>query len=157
MEGVKYHFFKYRWHPNRYLRLLLFLWSQLLICFKMLQFRKDDVHKGIDQLSGGESARLLLADIILKQPNVLVFDEPTNHLDLEAIEALMEALRDYPGTLILVSHNRHFVSNIATRIIALTGDVIIDYPGSYEAYLEHYGQDYLDRLWHKQQKRLLAT
>ncbi len=88
-----------------------------------LLFSKDDVHKSISHLSGGEAARLLFARIMLLKPNVLVLDEPTNHLDLEAIEALEEALQTYEGTLLVVSHDRHFLGNIATRVIDYTEEV----------------------------------
>ncbi len=108
-------------------------------------FSKDEVHKSVGALSGGEGARLLFAKIMLEQGNVLIFDEPTNHLDVEGIEALENALRDYEGTLLFVSHDRRFVSNIATRILALTPDGIRDFSGTYDEYLERFGEDYLDR------------
>lgn len=108
-------------------------------------FTKDEVEKNVHQISGGEAAKLLLANMMLMQPNVLVLDEPTNHLDLESIEAFAQALRTYPGTMILVSHDRHFVSCIATRVIALTERGIKDFQGSYQAYLKHYQEDYLSQ------------
>lgn len=80
-------------------------------------FKKDDVEKDILSLSGGEAARLLLAKVILEKPNVLILDEPTNHMDLETIEQLSIALAEYTGTVIFVSHNRHFIEKIATRIL----------------------------------------
>ena len=80
-------------------------------------FAKDDVDKDILALSGGEAARLLLAKVMLDKPNVIVLDEPTNHMDLETIDSLCQALADYPGTLIFVSHNRYFVNKIATKIL----------------------------------------
>ncbi len=80
-------------------------------------FTKDDVDKDVLTLSGGEAARLLLAKVMLDEPNVIVLDEPTNHMDLETIESLCQALADYEGTLIFVSHNRHFVNKIATKIL----------------------------------------
>ena len=76
----------------------------------MVLFSGDDAEKRLAALSGGESARLVLCSLMIRQPNVLVLDEPTNHLDLEAIEALVEGLRAHPGTLVLVSHDRWFVS-----------------------------------------------
>jgi ATPase subunit of ABC transporter with duplicated ATPase domains len=95
-------------------------------------FGKDDVDKDILSLSGGEAARLLLAKIILEAGNVLVLDEPTNHLDIEATDALAEALRNYPGTLIFVSHDRHFISKIATRILYLAhSKPLIDFKGRF--------------------------
>lgn len=110
-------------------------------------FSKDEVHKKIDVISGGEAARLLFANIMLQKNNILVLDEPTNHLDLEAKEALASSLRLYPGTLLLVSHDRHFVSNIATRVLAFTEKGITDFHGSYMEYLKRYGNDYLSRQW----------
>jgi len=95
-------------------------------------FTKDEVNKDILSLSGGEAARLLLAKVMLELPNVLILDEPTNHLDLETIEALANALADYTGTLIFVSHNRYFIEKIATRILFFGhADGIKDYKGGY--------------------------
>lgn len=108
-------------------------------------FTKDEVEKNILNISGGEAGRLLLASIMLAKPNVLILDEPTNHLDIESIEALAKALRAYDGTLLLVSHDRHFVAKIATRVIALTEGGIKDFQGSYAEYLKHYKEDYLSR------------
>lgn len=95
-------------------------------------FKKDDVGKDILALSGGEAARLLLAKIVLEPANVLVLDEPTNHLDIEASEALANALKNYTGTLIFVSHDRHFISKIANRTLYISHDKkLIDYKGSF--------------------------
>lgn len=80
-------------------------------------FTKDEVEKDILTISGGEAARLLLAKVMLESPNVLILDEPTNHMDLETIEVLANALQSYQGTVIFVSHNRHFVEKIATNIL----------------------------------------
>ncbi len=107
-------------------------------------FVKDEVEKSVLQISGGEAARLLLANIMLQKPNVLIMDEPTNHLDVESIEALANALKAYQGTLILVSHDRHFVNKVATRVIALTKKGIKDFKGSYQEYLKYYQEDYLN-------------
>ncbi|MAF83605.1 MAG: ABC-F family ATPase [Gammaproteobacteria bacterium] len=98
-------------------------------------FSRDDSEKSVKVVSGGEEGRLLFGKLILQQPNVMVMDEPTNHLDMESIEALNLALANYPGTLIFISHDREFVSSLATRIIDITPDGIIDYNGSYEEYL----------------------
>ncbi|HLD17043.1 MAG TPA: ABC-F family ATP-binding cassette domain-containing protein [Coxiellaceae bacterium] len=109
-------------------------------------FRGKDVEKKIVNLSGGESARLMLASIILQKNNVLVLDEPTNHLDLESIDALQVALHKFPGTVLFVSHNRFFIDHIATRVLALTEHHgAINYLGNYHDYLEQYGKDYLSR------------
>ncbi len=98
-------------------------------------FSKDDSEKSIKVVSGGEEGRLLFGKLILQKPNVMVMDEPTNHLDMESIEALNLALVNYPGTLIFISHDREFVSSLATRILELTPDGVIDYTGSYGDYL----------------------
>ena len=108
-------------------------------------FTKDEAVKRIGSLSGGEAARLLFCRHIVLKPNVLVLDEPTNHLDLEAIEALIEGLSAYQGTLLLVSHDRWFVSRLATRIIEISDQGVNDFLGSYDEYLERLGDDHLDR------------
>jgi ATPase subunit of ABC transporter with duplicated ATPase domains len=99
-------------------------------------FSGEDAHKKTDKLSGGESARLILARLMLEQPNVLILDEPTNHLDLEAVSALAVALEKFAGTAIFVSHDRELVSEVATRIIAITEEGVADFAGTYEEYLE---------------------
>ena len=98
---------------------------------------KDEVDKNILALSGGEAARLLMAKVILEAPNVLILDEPTNHMDLETIEALADALVAFTGTLLVVSHNRHFIEKFATRILYFppTGK-IQDFKGGYSEFLE---------------------
>ena len=102
-------------------------------------FVKDDVEKDILSLSGGESARLLLAKVILESPNLLILDEPTNHMDLETIDALANALRSYTGTLIFVSHNRHFIDKIAKRIVYFEQNhQIIDYKGNYKNFVQQH-------------------
>jgi ATPase subunit of ABC transporter with duplicated ATPase domains len=98
-------------------------------------FSKDDSEKSVKVVSGGEQRRLMFGKIILQKPNVIVMDEPTNHLDMESIEALNLALENYPGTLIFISHDRDFVSTLATRIIDMTPDGIVDFHGTYEEYL----------------------
>jgi ATPase subunit of ABC transporter with duplicated ATPase domains len=99
-------------------------------------FSKEDSEKSVKVVSGGEEGRLLFGKLILQQPNVMIMDEPTNHLDMESIEALNLALENYPGTLIFISHDREFVSSLATRIIELTPDGVIDYSGTYDEYLD---------------------
>ena len=106
-------------------------------------FSGDDVHKLVECLSGGEAARLLLARMMLQKHNILIFDEPTNHLDMESVEALEEALLNYPGTILFVSHNRHFVSEVANRIIEISPSGIFDRRCSFEEYLEMRDQDFL--------------
>jgi ATPase subunit of ABC transporter with duplicated ATPase domains len=102
-------------------------------------FSSDDVNKKLPVLSGGEKARMLFGKFSLINPNVLVMDEPTNHLDMESIEALNLALENYPGTLIFVSHDREFVSSLATRIIDMQPAGLIDFRGNYEDYLRSQG------------------
>ncbi len=116
--------------------------SRLRNVLGQVLFGQDDAHKNILQISGGEGARLLLAKIMVEEGNCLILDEPTNHLDIEAKEALKNALVKFPGTLVMVTHDRDFASNIATRIIAVTPKKIIDYKGTYDEYLDKYGQDY---------------
>jgi len=103
----------------------------------------DEANKQLSALSGGESARLIFARIMLEKNNVLILDEPTNHMDLEGVEALSDALKKFEGTVLLVSHYRHLVSSVATKIIELTSSGARVYPGSYEDYLVKYGDDYL--------------
>jgi ABC-type multidrug transport system ATPase subunit len=103
----------------------------------------DEGLKPVSALSGGEAARLLFAKIMLENRNVLVLDEPTNHLDLEGVEVLADALNAYPGTVIVVSHDRYFIAEIATHILELTPEGARDYPGTYQEYLNHFGDDHL--------------
>jgi ATPase subunit of ABC transporter with duplicated ATPase domains len=98
-------------------------------------FSQDEIRKSVKVLSGGEQGRMLFGKLILQKNNILVLDEPTNHLDMESIESLNTALENYPGTLIFVSHDREFVSSLATRIIELTPNGIVDFNGNYEDYL----------------------
>ncbi len=107
-------------------------------------FSGEDVDKRVGLLSGGEAARLIFALLAVRKPNVLVLDEPTNHLDLEAIHALVEALKAYTGTVVFVSHDRWFVSELATRIVEITGAGPRDFPGTYAEYLAKLGDDHLD-------------
>jgi ATPase subunit of ABC transporter with duplicated ATPase domains len=100
-----------------------------------LLFSQDDIHKSVKVLSGGEQGRMLFGKLMLQKANIMIMDEPTNHLDMESIESLNTALESYPGTLIFVSHDREFVSSLATRVIELTPQGVIDYQGDYEEYL----------------------
>ncbi len=102
-------------------------------------FSGDDIGKSVKVISGGEEGRMLFGKLILQRPNVLLMDEPTNHLDMESIEALNLALENYPGTLIFVSHDREFVSSLATRIVELRADGVTDFSGSYDDYLRSQG------------------
>jgi ATPase subunit of ABC transporter with duplicated ATPase domains len=110
----------------------------------LMLFSGDDGEKPLGALSGGEAARLVFSRLALEQPNVLVLDEPTNHLDLESIEALVAGLQSYEGTLILVSHDRWFVGQLATRVVEISREGIRDYHGSYEEYVHACGDDHLD-------------
>jgi ATPase subunit of ABC transporter with duplicated ATPase domains len=102
-------------------------------------FSKDESRKSVKVVSGGEEGRLLFGKMMLLKPNVLIMDEPTNHLDMESIEALNLALENYPGTLIFVSHDREFVGSLATRVIEMKADGIVDFHGGYEDYLRSQG------------------
>jgi ATPase subunit of ABC transporter with duplicated ATPase domains len=101
-----------------------------------LLFSQDEIKKPLNVISGGEQGRMLFGKLMLQKPNILLMDEPTNHLDMESIESLNTALEDYPGTLLFVSHDREFVSSLATRIIELTPRGVVDFRGNYEDYLQ---------------------
>ncbi len=98
-------------------------------------FQGDEVKKSVSVLSGGERSRLLLAGMLLSRPDVLLLDEPTNHLDFETVEALGHALKDYPGTMLFVSHDRTFVNLVATSIVEVGGGTVRAYPGTYPEYV----------------------
>lgn len=104
-----------------------------------LLFGGDDTKKSVKVLSGGEKGRMLYGKMMLGRTNVMLMDEPTNHMDMESIEALNTALDKYKGTLFFVSHDREFVSSIATRIIEIKADGIVDFSGNYEDYLASQG------------------
>ena len=105
-----------------------------------LLFGGNDVGKQVQVLSGGEKGRMLYGKLILQEPNVLIMDEPTNHMDMESIESLNMALEKFPGTLIFVSHDRQFVSSLATQIIELDGEGGFEHHlGDYEGYLSKKG------------------
>jgi ATP-binding cassette subfamily F protein 3 len=100
-------------------------------------FSGDDVYKNVRVLSGGERTRLAVARMLLRPSNTLVLDEPTNHLDLDSKEVLLDALVDYGGTLIFVSHDRYFVERLATKIIEIGNGTAAIYPGTYNEFLYH--------------------
>ena len=100
-----------------------------------LLFSQDEIKKSVKVLSGGEKGRMLFGKLMLQRPNILVMDEPTNHLDMESIESLNLALEHYKGTLLFVSHDREFVSSLASRIIEITDKDVRNFVGSYEEYL----------------------
>lgn len=99
-------------------------------------FTGDDVYKRVSDLSGGERGRLALARLMLSRSNFLILDEPTNHLDITSKEILEEALRNYSGTVLYVSHDRYFINQTATRILELKNQTLINYIGNYDYYLE---------------------
>ncbi|MCH1627447.1 ABC-F family ATP-binding cassette domain-containing protein [Ferdinandcohnia quinoae] len=99
-------------------------------------FTGDDVLKTVSTLSGGEKARLALAKLMLERSNFLILDEPTNHLDLDSKEVLENALVDYPGTILFVSHDRYFINRIATKVFELSTDGLTEFLGDYDYYLE---------------------
>lgn len=98
-------------------------------------FSGDDVLKPVSALSGGEKARLALAKLMMQKANFLILDEPTNHLDLDSKEVLENALIEYPGTILFVSHDRYFINRIATKIYELSSDGITEYLGDYDYYI----------------------
>src|SRR5262249_31376547 len=100
-------------------------------------FSGDDVYKHVRVLSGGERTRLAVARMLLRPSNTLLLDEPTNHLDLDSKEVLLDALVDYGGTLIFVSHDRYFVERLATKIIEIGNGGALVYPGTYKEFLWH--------------------
>jgi ATPase subunit of ABC transporter with duplicated ATPase domains len=102
-------------------------------------FTQDDIRKPVGKLSGGEKGRMMFGKLMMIKPNILIMDEPTNHLDMESIESLNLALEHYEGTLIFVSHDREFVTSLATRILDMQPGGITDFPGKYEEYLASQG------------------
>jgi ATP-binding cassette subfamily F protein 3 len=100
-------------------------------------FSGDDVYKHVRVLSGGERTRLAVARMLLRPSNTLLLDEPTNHLDLDSKEVLLDALVDYGGTLIFVSHDRYFVERLATKIIEIGSGTAVAFPGTYKEFLYH--------------------
>src|SRR6188768_4179895 len=110
------------------------------------QFSGDDVEKKVRSLSGGEKSRLSMARMLLEPPNFLVLDEPTNHLDLATKEMLVEALRDFEGTMLFVSHDREFLRGLSNRVLELGGETGTEaqphaYPGTYDEYVVHTGHE----------------
>ena len=114
-------------------------------------FKNDDVFLNVGDLSGGEKARLSLLKLMLGGANTLILDEPTNHMDIESKEVFEEALAEFPGTAIIISHDRYFLQRIPDRILELTPDGIIEYLGKYDYYVEksaevQSGKKYMEEL-----------
>ena len=104
-------------------------------------FSGDDVEKKCRVLSGGEKARLVMARMLYEPPNFLVLDEPTNHLDLLTKEMLIKALADYEGTMLFVSHDRHFLAALSNRVLELAPEGIHQYGGGYTEYVASTGRE----------------
>jgi ATP-binding cassette subfamily F protein 3 len=100
-------------------------------------FLHDDVFKVIEHLSAGEKARLIFSKLLLEQPNLLLLDEPTNHLDIPSIEALEVALNEYSGTILVISHDRHFLNKIANKFLVFANSRATLFPGTYAEYKAH--------------------
>ena len=105
------------------------------------QFSGDDVDKRIRSLSGGEKSRLAMARMLYNPPNFLVLDEPTNHLDMATKEMLITALSQYEGTMLFVSHDRHFLAALSNRVLELTPEGIHQYGGGYTEYVARTGHE----------------
>lgn len=117
--------------------------EQLREILARVLFSGDVVNQSVTTLSGGETARLILAKMIMQKPNILIFDEPTNHLDMEAIDELTAVLQTFEETVIVVSHNRYFVSRVANRILEITPKGLKDFKCSYQEYMEKQEIDHL--------------
>ena len=104
-------------------------------------FSGDEIEKTVRVLSGGEKARLVLAQMLYDPPNFLVLDEPTNHLDMATKEMLIQALRNYEGTMLFVSHDRHFLAELSNRVLELTPEGLHQYGGGYTEYVARTGQE----------------
>ena len=107
-------------------------------------FTADDVFRMIEKLSGGEAARTILSILSIQQPNVLIIDEPTNHMDIETSDALAELIKTYQGSVILVSHDRTFLSRVATRVIEVRADSLLPYEGTWDEFTSSQADDRFD-------------
>ncbi len=111
--------------------------TEIRSALALFLFKGDDIEKKVSVLSGGEKARLTLCKLILSKMNLLILDEPTNHLDINSREALENALSEFDGTIIAVSHDRYFISKLATRVLDLGSRPALDFIGSYDEYKAH--------------------
>jgi ATP-binding cassette subfamily F protein 3 len=105
-------------------------------------FQGDDIYKKIENLSGGEKSRVVLATMLVQPINLLILDEPTNHLDIQSRETLLAALQNFSGTVVLVSHDRHFLRCLVNRVFEIDRGRMRIYDGHYEYYLEKTGREH---------------
>ena len=120
-------------------------YNELRALLGQFLFKGDSVEKKVRNLSGGEKARLSLACMMLRPANLLILDEPTNHLDIPAKEMLEEALQNFQGSVIIVSHDRYFISRVATTIVAIEDKKLVKYAGDYKSYMDKV-QDVKDKV-----------
>ena len=111
-------------------------YNELRALLGQFLFKGDAVEKKVENLSGGEKARLSLCCMMLKESNLLILDEPTNHLDIPAKEMLEEALQHFDGSVVVISHDRYFISKVATTIVAIEDKKLVKYGGDYKFYMD---------------------
>lgn len=111
-------------------------YNELRALLGQFLFKGDSVEKKVENLSGGEKARLSLCCMMLKESNLLILDEPTNHLDIPAKEMLEEALQHFDGSVVVISHDRYFISKVATTIVAIEDKKLVKYGGDYKFYMD---------------------
>src|SRR6185436_6365716 len=114
-------------------------------------FRDNTVFKKVEVLSGGEKSRLGLAKLLLDPPNLLLLDEPTTHLDMASVDALIEALRDYEGTICCISHDLYFLNALADHVVHIDQGKITLYPGNYDYFKRRQAQ------WHEENPQAVAV
>lgn len=126
--------------------------TEIRSALAMFLFRGEDVYKKVSLLSGGERAKISLLKIMLAKPNFLILDEPTNHLDIVSREVLEDALADFDGTILAVSHDRYFINRLATKTVYLTQSGAVNIDGNYDAYLEYRATETSEETPKKEQK-----
>ena len=131
--------------------------TEIRSALAMFLFCGDDVYKKVSLLSGGERAKLSLLKIMLSKPNFLILDEPTNHLDITSREVLENALFDFDGTMLVVSHDRYFINKLATKIVYLTHDGAVNIDGNYDNYLEYRQQTVTNSYKEEKNKKPLVN